>query len=182
MFVLQRRPDVLPNLLSPHTPRTSLVNCPSLRLYRRRSGLQIVFLVQDATCFCCHAASVSRPDSLQPLDHEVLLVSCEEQQRKTSKPQNKISIQQCRGSATMIECALWRGRMQLNVIWHCYGLMKCQDETVSTMVSKCHYISLYAYKTQHKTEKNLWCHLFETEKQTGKAPNTLIVSEIQGAI
>ena len=35
--------------------------------------------VQDATCFSCHAASVSRPDSLQPLDHD--------QRRKTSKPQ-----------------------------------------------------------------------------------------------
>ena len=35
------------------------------------------------------------------------------------------------------------------VFWHCYGLMKCQDETVSAMVCMCHYISLYVYKTQH---------------------------------
>ena len=43
------------------------------------------------------------------------------------------------GEGCAIECPFW----------HCHGLMKCQDETVSTVVCMCHFISLHVYKTQH---------------------------------
>ena len=69
--------------------------------------------VQDATCFSCHAASVWRLDSLQPLDHEFLLFYKSNSGRRVlllsqQLCNNKISTQHCRGSATMVECPLWR--------------------------------------------------------------------------
>ena len=39
--------------------------------------------------------------------------------------------------------------MQQNVYFLALFLMKCQDETVSTMECTCHHISLYEYKTEH---------------------------------
>ena len=44
------------------------------------------------------------------------------------------------GERDAIECVFF---------WHCHGLMKCQNETVSTMVCMCHYISLHVHQTQH---------------------------------
>ena len=35
------------------------------------------------------------------------------------------------------------------LFWHGYGSMKCQNETVSTWVCRCHHISLHVCKTQH---------------------------------
>ena len=42
------------------------------------------------------------------------------------------------GEGNAIECLFWHGD----------GSMKCQDETVSTWVCRCHHISLHVYKTQ----------------------------------
>ena len=44
------------------------------------------------------------------------------------------------------------------MFWHCYGLMMCQDERVSTMVCVCHYISLYTIQLapEPSTTNNCW--------------------------
>ena len=39
------------------------------------------------------------------------------------------------------------------VFRHRHGLMKCQNETVSTTVRMCFHISLFVYKTQYLKKK-----------------------------
>ena len=101
--------------------------CVSAVEVRNSSGVPCV---QNVTCCSCHAAMGLLPDSLQPLDHEVLPFT-----RATEEDESTIKT----GDAT--EC----------VFWHSYALMTGQDETVSTLVCMCHYISLHVFKTQRKT-------------------------------
>ena len=80
----------------------------------------------------------------------------------------KISIQHCHGSATMIECALWRkGCNSVCVFWHCCALMKCQDETISTMVGG--HVSLH--QTLRK-QNSIYSHSFNHSLWVDSYSNT----------
>ena len=96
--------------------------------------------------------------------------SSHEQQKKTSQQQQNFNsaLSQLRYHDCM--CAVVKGMKENVCFGSAHGLMKCQDETVSTSLCMCHY-SFYVYKTQHvlmfgrlKTIdflviSNLWLHV-----------------------
>ena len=93
-------------------------------------------------------------DSLQPQDYEVLL----SRRSNTGRRVKLLSQQLCnstiaRGTvAAPLPCLnvrLGDGDATACVIWHSYGLMRCKDETVSTLVCMCKYISLHVCKSEH---------------------------------
>ena len=61
------------------------------------------------------------------------------------------------------------------MLWHRYGLMKCQDEKVPTVVCMCNYISLHVYKTQHAPR--LWSLKHGPVVDWGAAHQSLYCSE-----
>ena len=105
---------------SPHTPHTSLTNSPSLR-----PGLRLCSL-----CPGCHLLQLSCGKCRATEEDEY---TTKKQSSNVAAPLPWLNVPEERDAKEF-------------VFWHCYDLMKCQDETVSTMVCMCQYITLYVYK------------------------------------
>ena len=105
-------------------------------------------------CLQLHCCKGLGSDSLQPLDHEVLL----SRRSNTGRRVKLLSQQLCNNTNSLgtvvapLPCLNVRrgdGDATACVLWHSYGLMRCKDETVSTLVCMCNCISLYVCKTEH---------------------------------
>ena len=140
MFVLQRRPDVLPYL---PPVCVSTVEDRVSHLCSLCPGCHLLHLS------CCKCLGARFPPTTG--SRALARVRVKSNRGRRSNHRSKIS----NSPMSRLRCAVEK-EMQHNVLfWHCDGLMQCRDESVSTVVCMCHCVSLCVYKTQHLLPRNI---------------------------